>query len=82
MLTPATTAGKVIPPFELRTPLTATDRCDRCGSQAYVRIVMDVEEGSGELLFCSHHGRKVVPGMKATAYVQDETYRLEASNSA
>ena len=32
--------------------LTALDRCDRCGAQAYVRTVL----GSGsELLFCSHH---------------------------
>ena len=35
-------------------PLTAADRCDRCGAQAYIRV--DLASG-GELLFCAHHGR-------------------------
>ena len=35
-------------------PLTATDRCDRCGAQAYVRTVLST---GSELLFCSHHWR-------------------------
>ncbi|NUT59475.1 MAG: hypothetical protein HOQ00_11630, partial [Agromyces sp.] len=41
---------------ELDTPyeLTALDRCDACGAQAYIRVVV----ASGELLFCAHHGRK------------------------
>ncbi|WP_279106219.1 DUF7455 domain-containing protein [Gordonia paraffinivorans] len=33
-------------------PLTAADRCDRCGAAAKVRAVMP--KGS-ELLFCRHH---------------------------
>lgn len=32
--------------------LQATDRCDVCGAQAYIRVELD----SGELLFCAHHG--------------------------
>ena len=32
--------------------LTAADRCDRCGAQAYVRVVL---EGGLELFFCGHH---------------------------
>ena len=36
--------------------LTANDRCDRCGSQAYVKIV----GSTGELLFCAHHYNKIV----------------------
>ena len=36
--------------------LTALDRCDRCGSQAYVQIV----GSTGELLFCAHHYNKIV----------------------
>lgn len=36
--------------------LTANDRCDRCGAQAYVKIV----GSTGELLFCSHHYNKIV----------------------
>ena len=34
--------------------LTAVDRCDRCGAQAFYRAVLV----SGELLFCAHHGRE------------------------
>ncbi|MDQ1604165.1 MAG: hypothetical protein QOE01_2010 [Actinomycetota bacterium] len=34
--------------------LSATDRCDRCGAQAYIRVTMP---SGGELLFCAHHGR-------------------------
>lgn len=36
--------------------LTALDRCDRCGSQAYVKIV----GSTGELMFCAHHYNKIV----------------------
>lgn len=35
-----------------RTPLTAANRCDRCGAAAVVRAVLS---GGGELLFCGHH---------------------------
>lgn len=34
-------------------PLTAADRCDRCGAQAKVRATLS----TGELLFCRHHGQ-------------------------
>lgn len=33
--------------------LLATDRCDVCGAQAYIRVSL----ATGELLFCAHHGR-------------------------
>ena len=36
------------------TSLSAADRCDRCGAQAYVRVVLS----RGDLLFCAHHGRQ------------------------
>ena len=36
-------------------PLTAADRCDRCGTKAYVRARL---HAGGELLFCAHHGRE------------------------
>ncbi len=35
------------------TPIELTDRCDRCGAQAFFRAVFT----HGELLFCGHHGR-------------------------
>ena len=36
--------------------LDATDRCDRCQAQAYVKVIGN----SGELLFCNHHYNKVM----------------------
>ena len=37
--------------------LTAMDRCDRCGAQAYVRALLP---NGLELLFCAHHNRSLV----------------------
>jgi hypothetical protein len=55
-------------------PLAAADRCDRCGAQAYVRVVL---AGGGELLFCAHHGRKYSDALReAGAEIVDETDRL------
>ncbi|WP_298252842.1 hypothetical protein [uncultured Arthrobacter sp.] len=55
--------------------LTALDRCDRCGAQAYVRAVL--QSSGGELLFCGHHARAVEANLKPiTSEWQDETQRL------
>ena len=55
-------------------PLTALDLCDRCGAQAYVRVLLP---NSGELLFCAHHSREHLPALKKVAIdIQDETQRL------
>ncbi len=53
--------------------LTAADRCDRCGAQAYVRVRL---HAGGELLFCAHHGRQHVPALREHADIHDETDRL------
>ena len=54
-------------------PLTAVDRCDRCGAQAYVRVVLPV----GELLFCAHHAREHGDKLREIAVtVHDETGKL------
>ena len=45
-----------LPEVEKEWKLTALDRCDRCGSQAYVNIV----GSTGDLLFCAHHYNKIV----------------------
>lgn len=53
--------------------LTALDRCDSCGAQAYVRATM----ASGELLFCAHHGAKFKEKLSATVLDwHDESSRL------
>lgn len=60
-------------------PLTAADRCDRCGAQAYVRVVLP----SGELLFCAHHARRHASAFTEVAVeIQDETDRLLAEYGA
>jgi hypothetical protein len=59
------------------TPLTAADRCDRCGAQAYVKATLPA--GSA-LLFCAHHMREhgdkivAIPGVT----LQDEREVLTA----
>jgi hypothetical protein len=58
-------------------PLSATDLCDRCGAQAYIRVVLP---GSAELLFCAHHGRQHAQALSKIAIdIQDETGRLTAT---
>ena len=54
--------------------LTAVDRCDRCGAQAYVRVLL---AGRLELLFCGHHNRQYASALANIAVeIQDETIRL------
>ncbi|CAN5115917.1 hypothetical protein BH24ACT10_BH24ACT10_17560 [soil metagenome] len=51
--------------------LTAHDRCDRCGAQAYVRATLPA---GTELLFCGHHGNSHRPSLLvAGAQLHDET---------
>ncbi|MET9336571.1 MULTISPECIES: DUF7455 domain-containing protein [unclassified Nonomuraea] len=58
-------------------PLTALDRCDRCGAQAYIRATLPV---GGELLFCAHHGRQHVAVLREKgAEILDESARLSAT---
>ena len=55
--------------------LTAADRCDSCGAQAYIAA----EVNGSELLFCAHHGRRYEEKLRevATSW-HDETHRLSA----
>ncbi|HET8615932.1 MAG TPA: hypothetical protein VFL94_10430 [Actinomycetales bacterium] len=56
------------------TPLTAADRCDRCGAQAYLRVLLI---SGGELLFCAHHGREHGDALRSVASdIHDQTDRL------
>lgn len=55
--------------------LNTLDRCDRCGAQAYLRVVL--ESSGGELLFCGHHARSVEATLKPlSSEWHDETSRL------
>ncbi len=61
-------------------PLTAADRCDRCGAQAYVRVRL---LAGGELLFCAHHAKKFDAGLKKVAVeIIDESERLASTSGA
>mgnify|MGYP006278810939 FL=1 len=56
--------------------LSATDRCDRCGAQAYVRVVLS----GGDLHFCGHHWTTHESVLRPKALeVFDETHRLQAA---
>ena len=51
--------------------LTAMDRCDRCGAQAYVRALLP---NGLELLFCAHHSRQHSSALtKIAVDIHDET---------
>ena len=60
--------------------LDATDRCDRCQAQAYVKVI---GRGDLELLFCAHHYNRAMDNavgydnlMKFMVSVIDERERL------
>lgn len=60
--------------------LDATDRCDRCQAQAYIKVIGEI----GELLFCAHHYNKIMDNeegykkmMAFMVEVIDERKRLE-----
>lgn len=58
----------------LASQLTAADRCDRCGAQAYVRARLAT---GGELFFCAHHSREHLAKLADIAIeIHDETERL------
>ncbi|MHB1612903.1 MAG: DUF7455 domain-containing protein [Actinomycetes bacterium] len=56
------------------TALTASDRCDSCNAQAYVRVRL---AAGGELLFCAHHARQHEEALRSIgAEIHDESERL------
>lgn len=57
--------------------LDATDRCDRCGAQAYVRVLLP---GGGDLMFCRHHARAHGDKLSEVAIeIHDESDLLDLS---
>lgn len=60
-------------------PLTTSDRCDRCGAQAYVRVTL---LSGADLLFCAHHARQHADRLRELdATIHDETNRLAETPS-
>ena len=59
--------------------LSAADRCDRCGAQAYLRVEL---QSGGELLFCAHHAREHGDKLREiAAAVIDETDKLHQTSA-
>ena len=60
--------------------LTAADRCDRCGAQAYIRARL--ADGL-ELHFCAHHGRAHLDKLRDLQDIDilDESHRLQAEET-
>lgn len=75
------TAPPVVAPVEASgpAPLLVTDRCDRCGAQAWLRATI---VGAGELLFCGHHAKAHMPALAGltSAQLHSELDRLEATH--
>ena len=58
--------------------LSDSDRCDRCGSQAYVEVTLS----GGKLLFCAHHYQQFEAHLRqSAAVVFDDRARLHACSS-
>jgi len=69
------TETTVIPEVAEQIALTAADRCDACGAQAYVRATLS----TGELLFCLHHANENKDKLQPIAIKwQDESEKLLA----
>ncbi|CAN5837275.1 hypothetical protein BH18ACT7_BH18ACT7_12820 [soil metagenome] len=55
-------------------PLTAYDRCDRCGAQGRIRVMLS---SGSELVFCGHHAREYEVKLRDVGHiVVDETARV------
>ncbi|WP_368502478.1 hypothetical protein [Actinomyces sp.] len=70
--------GSPTPTSHTERPLTTADRCDACGAQAYLRVVL----ASGELLFCAHHGRAHRGALEQQSlFIQDESAQLSSPDA-
>ena len=59
--------------------MNAHDRCDSCGSQAYVWV----NGVNGDLLFCGHHFVKHEEKLRAYAFeIIDERHKLEVKRES
>ena len=61
-------------------PIAIADRCDRCGSRAYVRATFP---SGSTLLFCGHHGNEHRASLLvAGAGLHDETHLLREARES
>lgn len=73
-----TTATPVAPAPEKTATLTAVDRCDQCGAQAYFEVSITLEDGrDSDMLFCAHHFHRGEIKLRSIATaIKDESWRL------
>ena len=67
--------------FTPTAPLTAHDRCDRCGAQAYTRFI---NENGHDMLFCGHHTTKYEVTLMKTGFqmIQDNRAMLDVKRES
>lgn len=76
-MSPTTTS--TIPAPNAAPVLNATDRCDKCGAQAFVRTVYT---SGHDLLFCKHHANQYSAAIASQAVsVHDESHLLNEKPS-
>jgi hypothetical protein len=66
-------------------PLTAADRCDACGAQAYTRWrqLLDGMPIGSELLFCAHHTTTTSPALTGRFVLTvDQRHQLHPDEAA
>jgi hypothetical protein len=59
--------------------LGTSDRCDRCGAQAYARVEL---AGGSDLLFCAHHARIHEPKLREIAVRMRDAHGQEIASGA
>lgn len=65
--------------LEKKRQLLVSDRCDRCGSQAFVLVKMV----SGELFFCGHHYSKHQKSLDNLAFeIIDERWAINSRSES
>jgi hypothetical protein len=52
--------------------LTANDRCDSCGAQAYVQVT----GVTGDLVFCNHHYNKIMDSTTGYDKIMNFAYNI------
>ena len=64
--------NNLIEQIDKKWTLSALDRCDACGSQAYVQALGT----SGDLLFCAHHYQDILSNEKAQEAMTKFAYQI------
>lgn len=60
-----------------RVPLKVSDRCDRCGAQAFASVVLK----TGDLLFCGHHFSRYEVSLVSVALAVNDARTLIGGSS-